>query len=90
MLDVSFIVRQCVAACECAEAVVDPALQSFGVWLADVGSDPHIHPVEQLAGCVDSALARAESTFQGLMSVRGIIPRATYLTSQVRRLLVSN
>lgn len=86
MLDASFIVRQCAMACDCSEAILEPSLAAFDVWLAEAGSDPSIHPVEQLAACVDSALSRAELA-PGVGTPRMLIPRAVFLTSQVMRLL---
>lgn len=89
MLDINFIVRQCKMACECPDQIVDPALASFGTWLNEVSSDTAAHPVEQLATCVDGALARAESSLNGA-GIHTLIPKASYLTSQVMRLLVSS
>lgn len=87
MLDVNFIVRQCMMACDCPEQSVEPALGSFGTWLNEVGADMAAHPVEQLAMCVDGALGRAEASLEGA-GILTLVPKASYLTSQVMRLLV--
>lgn len=89
MLDVNFIVRQCMTACDCSDQIVEPVLGSFGSWLNEVGADMAAHPVEQLAMCVDGALGRAEASLNSA-NIRTLIPKASYITSQVMRLLVSN
>lgn len=88
MLDTSFVVRQCMMACDCSEQLLEPGLAAFGNWLNEVGADMAAHPVEQLAVCVDGAVGQAEAALNGV-NLRAIIPKASYLTSQVMRLLVN-
>jgi hypothetical protein len=87
MLDANFVIRQCTMACDCSEQLLEPALAGFGNWLNEVGADMASHPVEQLAMCVDGAVGQAEATLNS-SNIRAIIPKASYLTSQVMRLLV--
>jgi len=87
MLDTGFIVRQVKQACDCPETVIEPALSTFETWLNEVGTDPRNHPVEQLAACVDSNLALAEKAGRNTPNLSALIPRASYISSQVMRLL---
>lgn len=90
MFDTEFIVRQCSLSFGNADSrILGPILNSFGNWLNDVGMDMAANPIDQLAFCVDAALARAESTTTGRRSILSLIPRTAYLSSQVMRLLVS-
>ncbi|BEI94607.1 uncharacterized protein CcaverHIS019_0701790 [Cutaneotrichosporon cavernicola] len=86
MLDANFVIRQSTMASGCSEQLLEPAIRSFGNWLNEVGADLAAHPVELLAMCVDGAVGQAEATVNG-SDIRAIIPKASYLTSQVMRLL---
>ncbi|KLT38355.1 hypothetical protein CC85DRAFT_316205 [Cutaneotrichosporon oleaginosum] len=86
MLDTNFVIRQCMMACDCSEELLEPALAAFGNWLHEVGANMAAYPVEQLAMCVDGAVGQAEGLLMG-SNIRAIIPKASYLTSQVMRLL---
>lgn len=90
MLDIEFVVRQSVVACNGSDAILQPAIADFTTWLNSVNADPSAHPVEQLASCIDGAIVRVESSLAGMNNPQAFIPRASHVTSQVMRLLVSH
>jgi hypothetical protein len=87
ILDNSFLVRQVKQACDCTEAVIETALVAFETWLNEVGMDPRNNPVEQLAACIDNNLAAAEKAARNVPALSVFVPRASYISSQVMRLL---
>jgi hypothetical protein len=86
MLDMGFITGQVKQACDCSEGVLEGSLAAFESWLNEVGADPRGHAVEQLAACVDHSIDIAEKAGLG-SKLSVLIPRASYISSQVMRLL---
>lgn len=80
-LDLQSLSDQCALTCNCQQDLVEGTLHSFRDWLADVESDVLACPLERLGQWVDKATRD--------ISIKSIVPRAGFVTSQVMRDFVS-
>ncbi|KAK4689434.1 hypothetical protein P7C73_g678, partial [Tremellales sp. Uapishka_1] len=84
-LDMKSVTDQCALSCNCLQEVLEGILNDFHRWLIDVENAPNRggKAIQRLGGWINEVVKDIQGS--GNVPLRGLVPRAGFVTSQIVR-----